>query len=32
VDWFIPDIGPVTVRDVVKMDGVGMRFGVSWGF
>jgi len=32
VDVFIPDLGPVTVRDVVKMDGVGMRFGVSWGF
>ena len=23
---------PVSVREVVKMDGVGMRFGISWGF
>jgi hypothetical protein len=23
---------PVTVRDIVKMNGVGMRVGLSWGF
>ncbi len=32
VDVFFPGIGPATVHDVVKMDGVGMRFGLSWGF
>jgi len=32
VDLYIPDLGPVTVRDVVKMNGLGMRFGVAWGF
>ncbi len=32
VDVFFPGVGPVTVRDVVKMDGIGMRFGISWGF
>jgi hypothetical protein len=32
VDVFDPNLGPITVRDLVKMDGVGMRFGVSWGF
>jgi hypothetical protein len=31
VDVFFQGV-PVTVRDVVKMDGVGMRFGISWGF
>ena len=32
VDVMIPDFGPATVRDVVKMNGLGMRFGISWGF
>jgi hypothetical protein len=32
VDEDIPDLGPATVRAVVKMNGLGMRFGVSWGF
>lgn len=32
VDVYIPGIGPATVRDVVKMNGLGMRFGVCWGF
>jgi len=32
VDVNVPGFGPATVRDVVKVNGVGMRFGVSWGF
>ncbi len=32
VDLYVPDLGLVTVRDVVKMNGLGMRFGISWGF
>ena len=32
VDVNIPDFGPATVRDVVKMNGLGMRAGISWGF
>jgi hypothetical protein len=32
VDVDIPEIGLATVRDVVKMNGLGMRFGLSWGF
>jgi len=32
VDVYIPDFGPATVRDVVKMNGLGMRVGISWGF
>jgi hypothetical protein len=32
VDAYIEDYGPATVRDVVKIDSVGMRFGVSWRF
>lgn len=32
VDVNIPDYGRATVRDVVKMNGVGMRLGVSWRF
>jgi len=32
VDVYIEDYGSVTVRDVIKMNGVGMRFGVSWRF
>jgi hypothetical protein len=32
VDVMIADFGPATVRDVVKVNGVGMRFGISWGF
>jgi len=32
VDVYLTDIGTATVRDVVKMNGLGMRFGVSWGF
>ena len=32
VDVTIPDLGVATVRDVVKMNGLGMRFGISWGF
>ena len=31
VDVPTPD-GLLTVRDVVQMNGVGMRFGLSWGF
>jgi hypothetical protein len=29
---YIEGFGPATVRDVVKMNGLGMRFGVAWGF
>ncbi len=32
VDVTLSDGTPATVREVVKMDGVGARFGVSWGF
>ena len=32
VDVNIPDYGRATVRDVVKMNGVGMRLGVSVRF
>ena len=32
VDVNIPDYGRATVRDVVKMNGLGMRLGVSWRF
>jgi hypothetical protein len=32
MDVYIPDYGAATVRDVVKMNGLGMRFGISWGF
>ena len=32
VDVDIAGFGPATVRDVVKMNGLGMRFGISWGF
>jgi len=32
VDVDIPDFGRATVRDVVKMNGLGMRFGIAWGF
>jgi hypothetical protein len=32
VDVFIPDFGPATVRDVVKVSGLGMRLGICWGF
>lgn len=32
VDVYIDGLGPATVRDVVKMDGLGMRLGISWGF
>jgi hypothetical protein len=31
VDVNIEGYGSATVRDVVKMSGVGMRLGVSWG-
>lgn len=32
VDVNIQGYGYATVRDVIKMNGVGMRFGVSWTF
>lgn len=32
VDVYIEGYGPATVRDVVKMNGVGMRIGFSWMF
>jgi hypothetical protein len=32
VDVYIEHYGPATVRDVIKMNGFGMRLGVSWGF
>jgi len=32
VDVYIEDYGPATVRDVVNMNGVGMRVGITWGF
>ena len=31
-DVYTQELGPVTVRDIVKLNGVGMRFGVAWGF
>jgi hypothetical protein len=31
-DVYIEGLGAVTVRDVVQMNGLGMRFGISWGF
>jgi len=27
-----PTLGLVTMRDIVNMDGLGMRIGISWGF
>lgn len=32
MDVYVPGYGPATVRDVIDMNGVGMRLGVSWGF
>jgi hypothetical protein len=32
VDIYDDVYGPATVREVVKMNGLGMRFGISWGF
>jgi len=32
VDIDHPTLGLVTVRDVVQMNGLGMRVGISWGF
>ena len=32
MDVNIEDYGPATVRDVVNMDGAGMRVGISWRF
>ena len=32
VDVNIEGYGPATVRNVIHMNGVGMRLGVSWGF
>jgi len=32
VDMNIKDYGPATVRNVIGMNSVGMRLGVSWGF
>jgi len=32
MDVNITDYGRATVRDVIKMNGVGMRLGLSWGF
>lgn len=32
VDVYLDEYGLVTVRDIVEMNGVGMRFGVAWGF
>ena len=32
VDLYTADYVPVTVREVVKMNGLGMRLGISWGF
>jgi hypothetical protein len=31
-DIYIEGVGTATVRDVVKMNGLGMRFGIYWGF
>jgi hypothetical protein len=32
VDVDIEGYGPATVRDIIKMNGVGIRFGVAWQF
>jgi hypothetical protein len=33
MDIYVPDLGYwATVRDVLNMDGIGMRVGLSWGF
>ncbi|MBN1505070.1 MAG: hypothetical protein JW952_08430 [Candidatus Eisenbacteria bacterium] len=32
LDVYIQDYGPATVRNVIDMNSVGMRLGVSWGF
>ena len=32
VDVDIPDYGPATVRDVINVTGMGIRFGASWQF
>jgi len=32
VDVFLTGYGPVTVRDIINMNGIGMRLGLSWGF
>ena len=32
VDVDYPGLGLVTVRDVVQMNGLGMRVGIAWGF
>ena len=32
VDVNIPNFGPATVREIINVDGVGMRLGVSWRF
>ena len=32
VDVDVPGFGPARVRDVIDVDGVGMRFGISWQF
>jgi hypothetical protein len=32
VDVYLEDYGLVTVRDIVKMNGVGARVGIAWGF
>ncbi len=32
MDVDIAGYGPATVRDVINMNGVGMRLGISWGF
>ncbi len=31
-DVYLDELGAVTVRDVVQMNGLGMRIGLSWGF
>jgi len=32
MDVYLDEYGPVTVRDIVKLNGVGARFGLAWGF
>jgi hypothetical protein len=32
VDVNIPGYGPATVRDVINVTGMGLRFGASWRF
>jgi len=32
VEVYVPGFGYAVVRDEIWMNGVGMRFGVSWGF